>query len=365
MRLINMDAKDLQIAQLKALLERKDAELSRVESQLQSIQSQHAATTDQFSRSLEEKNQQIEQLELHIKRLLRTIRGSRQERINPDQLLLFSETELKHLADELEQAQKEAAAKKQSPEPEQTEERNRLRSGGRRPLPQHLPREVKRYELSEAERVCPCCGELRQEIDIEKSEQLDFVPGVWKVIEHQRVKYACKGCEEHVALAPKPPQPIEKGVPAPGLCARVVLSKFGDHLPLYREEDLSSRAGWLIRRSTICGWLYDLAILAEPLVMRMKHLILQSKVIHTDDTKIKMIEPQICREAKFWPYQGDWQHPYVVYDFTLDRSRNGPQKFLTNYQGYLQADAFSDTTASTLPARSKKSLAGCIRAVLV
>ncbi len=155
------------------------------------------------------------------------------------------------------------------------------------------------------------------------------------------MKYACKGCEEHVALAPKPPQPIEKGVPAPGLCARVVLSKFGDHLPLYREEDLSSRAGWLIRRSTICGWLYDLAILAEPLVMRMKHLILQSKVIHTDDTKIKMIEPQICREAKFWPYQGDWQHPYVVYDFTLDRSRNGPQKFLTNYQGYLQADAFS------------------------
>jgi hypothetical protein len=120
-----------------------------------------------------------------------------------------------------------------------------------------------------------------------------------------------------------------------------VLSKFGDHIPLYREEDMHSRTGWLLRRSTICGWLCELGILSEPLVMRKKSLILQSRVIHTDDTKIKMIEPHICREAKFWPYQGDWLHPYVVFDFTLDRTRNGPQDFLKDYQGYLQADAFS------------------------
>lgn len=122
------------------------------------------------------------------------------------------------------------------------------------------------------------------------------------------------------------------------LCAYVILSKFGDHLPLYREEDLFSRMGWLIRRSTICGWLCDLGLLAEPLIMRMKHLLLQSKVIHTDDTKIKMLDIGICKEAKFWPYQGDWMHPYMVFDFTLDRSRHGPINFLANYKGYLQAD---------------------------
>ena len=76
--------------------------------------------------------------------------------------------------------------------------------------------------------------------------------------------------------------------------------------------------GWLIRRSTICDWLYELGLLIEPLVMRMKHLVLQSSVIHTDDTKIKMLDVGICTETKFWPYQGDWLHPYAVFDFTLD-----------------------------------------------
>ena len=162
---------------------------------------------------------------------------------------------------------------------------------------------------------------------METSEQLEFIPASWKVIELQRVKYACSKFEEHVAVAAKPPQPIEKGVPGPGLCAYSVLSKFGDHLPLYREEDIHSRTGWLLRRSTICGWLCELGLLVDALVLRKKHLILQSKVIHTDDTKIKMLATPICQEAKFWPYQGDWLHPYVVFDFTLDRKRYAANLF--------------------------------------
>jgi hypothetical protein len=122
-------------------------------------------------------------------------------------------------------------------------------------------------------------------------------------------------------------------------------------MPLYREEEIHSRAGWMIRRSTICDWLYQLGLLCEPLVMRMKHLILQSKVIHTDDTKIKMLETPICREAKFWPYQGDWLHPYAVYDFTLDRTRHGPQSFLKGFEGYLQADAYSGYDCVYAPGR--------------
>ena len=183
---------------------------------------------------------------------------------------------------------------------------------------------------------------------------MEYVPAHWKAIEHHRVKYSCTACQENVTVAPKPPQPIEKGLPGPGLCAYSVLSKFGDHLPLYREEDIHSRAGHTIRRSTICNWLYQLGLLVEPLVMRMKHLVLQSKVIHTDDTKIKMLEPGVCREAKFWPYHGDWLHNYVVFDFTLDRKRFGPQRFLESFEGYLQADAYSGYDCVYAPGKVKE-----------
>ncbi|MGI9473330.1 MAG: IS66 family transposase [Rubripirellula sp.] len=132
-------------------------------------------------------------------------------------------------------------------------------------------------------------------------------------------------------------------MPAPGLCAHTVLSKFGDHQPLYRQEDIHSRLGMTIRRSTLCGWQAALAELAKPLVDRMKFLVLQSRVIHTDDTSIKMLEPGrgTTRTCKFWPYLGDWLHPYAVYDFTLSRERDGPAKFLAGFRGYLQADAYS------------------------
>lgn len=157
------------------------------------------------------------------------------------------------------------------------------------------------------------------------------------------MKYACRNCQKHVAVGSKPPQPIKKGLPGPGLCAHTVLSKFGDHQPMYRQEDIHSRWGMTIRRSTLCGWQASLATLAGPLVERMKYLILQSKVVHTDDTSIKMLAPGTgqTRTAKFWPYLGDWLHPYAVYDFTLSRERDGPCEFLNGYGGYLQADAYS------------------------
>jgi transposase len=340
-----MDAKDMLINELEAQLNGKDEQLSRTLAQLQEATIQHKSVTEQFTQQLEEKSHQIALLEKTIKRLLSSVRGSRQERINPDQLLLFSEEELKQIAQELQQqenAQAESSSETLSEAQDDTQQDEpEPKKPRRRQLPTNLPKEVRRHELSEEERKCPCCGEIRCEMGVETSQQVEFVPAVFKIIEHQRVQYACKSCEENVAIAPKPPQPIEKGIPASGLCSYVVLSKFGDHLPLYREEDLFSRMGWLIRRSTICGWLCELGLLVEPLVMRMKHLLLQSHVIHTDDTKIKMLDTGICREAKFWPYQGDWLHPYVVFDFTLDRSRYGPKNFLQNYRGYLQADAYS------------------------
>jgi transposase len=363
-RYMSMDAKDLLIEQLKAQLLR----------QAEEFQAQLSATTSQFSEQLQAKDSLIASLQQQIKRLMITVRGSRQERINPDQLLLFTEAEIRQLADELEQAKQTAeGTSDQEPNGEVLDDDSQAGAAdstgdkltgtdkpaqhnhrGRRRLPVSMPREIRRHELSEEDRKCPCCGDLRKEFGVEVSEQLEYVPAHWKAVEHHRVKYCCTACQENVAVAPKPPQPIEKGLPGPGLCAYSVLSKFGDHLPLYREEDIHSRAGHMIRRSTICNWLYELGLLVEPLVMRMKHLILQSTVIHTDDTKIKMLQPGICQEAKFWPYHGDWLHNYVVFDFTLDRKRFGPQRFLENYEGYLQADAYSGYDCVYAPGKVKE-----------
>jgi transposase len=368
MRYICMDAKDEFINELKkklqrseaqlqhsqAQLQRKDVELGRALSELTQTQSQlaeaatqleltnsqHSATSEQFTQSLAQKDRELAELKHQIKLLIQRIRGSRQERINPDQLLLFSVEELQQLAKELEEQSAGGEDEAMEPDPSANPTGGKKKHG-RKALPQNLPREIVRHELSDDERKCPSCGETRIEIGVESSQQLEFVPAHWKVIQHDRVKYACKCCQENVAIATKPPQPIEKGLPGPGLCAFTVLSKFGDHIPLYREEDMHSRAGRMIRRSTLCEWLFTLAKLANPLVMRMKHLLLQSQVIHTDDTKIKMLQLGTCQEAKFWPYLGDWLHRYAVYDFTLDRKRDGPLNFLQGYRGYVQADAYS------------------------
>ena len=313
-------------------------ENERLKKSLAESQAQHEAVKAQFTESLEEKQRTISTLEHQLKLLLQKIKGSRQERIDPDQLLLFSPDELQEMADQMGLGR---------PEEDLIDDRptgKRRKSPGRvGKLPEHLKREIIRHELSLEERLCPCCGEERQEIGVESSEQLEWIPARLKVLQHDRVKYACRGCQEHVAIANKPPQPIEKGLPGPGLCAHTTLSKFGDHIPHYRQEDIHSRLGMTIRRSTLCGWQAALAELALPLVMRKKFLILQSQVIHTDDTSIKMLQPGrgTTQTAKFWPYLGDWLHPYAVYDFTLTRERDGPQKFLEGFKGYLQADAYS------------------------
>lgn len=334
---IDMNATDLrnENERLKEWLARSQRELSESHAQQQAI-------TEQFTQTLAGKDRNIAALEHQIKLLLQRIRGSRQERIDPDQLLLFSLAELQEIAAQLEQDALQDAPP--SDLIEDTRGPRRRKSPGRvGKLPEHLPREIIRHELTEAERACPCCGEVRQEIGVESSEQLELIPAQLKILQHDRVKYACRACEEHVAIADKPPQPIEKGLPGPGLCAHTVLSKFGDHQPMYRQEDIHSRLGCTIRRSTLCGWQATLAELARPLVDRMKHLVLASKVIHTDDTSIQMLEPGrgTTRTCKFWPYLGDWLHPYAVYDFTLSRERDGPAQFLKGFRGYLQADAYS------------------------
>jgi transposase len=337
-------------AALQALLlrerERFDAVQTRLQAERESLlqvqereREQLTAIRAQLEQTVQSQQRKIDQQQHEIARLLRRLYGPRQERIDPDQLTLFSGEELTALAEEL-----------ALPAPEQTAEESpgtassqqRRRGHGRRALPEHLPREQRRYELPEPERVCPCCGDVRREIGQETSEQLEYVPASFQVIEHVRVKYACRRCEEQVALAPKPPQPIDKGLPGPGLVAQTVLSKYGDHAPLYRQEDIFSRHGVTIRRSTLCDWIAAAADLAQPLYERMCRRVRESKVIHTDDTSVPLLDPLLghARPARFWAYIGDAAHPYSVYEFTESRKRDGPARWLEGFSGYLQADAY-------------------------
>lgn len=299
---------------------------------------QHTQVVAHFEQTVRAQEHTIRRQEQELARLLRRLYGPKQERIDPDQLTLFDAHELQALAAELQQD-----AEPQTDGASATTRRRRRRGHGRQPLPAHLPREQVVSALSEDERRCPCCGETREEIGRETSEQLEFVPASYKVIEHVRLKYACRRCQEHVVIAPPPSQkPIDKGLPGPGLLAQTVLAKYGDHVPLYRQEDIAARHGIVLRRSTLCGWIAAAADLAAPLYERLCALVRQSRLIHTDDTSVKLLDglSTQARTARFWAYIGDRRHPYTAYHFTDSRKRDGPVEFLAGFAGYLQADAY-------------------------
>ncbi len=168
------------------------------------------------------------------------------------------------------------------------------------------------------------------------------MPASLVVIEEVCQKYACpKGCT--VVTAEKPMAPIEKGLPGPGLLAQVAVSKYGDHLPLHRQADIFRRQGVELSRQTMCDWMRACADLVSPLYELMKQRVLGSKAVQTDDTPVPVLDPELprTRTGRIWTYVGDDEHPYTVYDYTPSRSRDGPEEFLKEFRGFLQADAYS------------------------
>ena len=204
----------------------------------------------QQAETIRESQRRIEQLEHQVELLLRRQFGPRRESVDPDQLRLFSEDALDGVAED---------TGEKSPEPEDVKPKRKWRRRGRQKLPEGLPRKRVEYELSAEELPCPDCGQSRTKIGEELSEQLEYVPSSLFIIVHARFRYACRPCQEHVALADKPPQPIDKGLPGPGLLAQTITSKYSDHLPLYRLEDIFARHGVELSRSTLCGWMASCA----------------------------------------------------------------------------------------------------------
>jgi transposase len=158
-----------------------------------------------------------------------------------------------------------------------------------------------------------------------------------------RIVYACPACEAQVVIAERLPEPIDKGLPGPGLLAYVAVSKYADHLPLYRLEGIFRRSGVELSRSTMCGWMAVAAELLEPIVKRMLSLILTSRVVQNDDTTVPVQDHsgQGIKTGRLWVAIGDHDHPYVVYTYTPDRGAAGPREIFKDFRGYLQADAYS------------------------
>ena len=230
------------------------------------------------------------------------------------------------------------------PEPEL---RRVKRRKGRRALAnfENLPVTTHVYELSAEERLCPCCGVERKEIGSEESWQIEYIPGHFERLEHVRKKYACPSCERkgenpQIEVAAKAETAIEKGLAGPGLLAFIVTSKFADYLPLYRLEDIFERQGFEISRATQSVWCGDVADVVEPLYQRMAERVRKSHVVATDDTVLPMLSPGQTHPARMWVYVGDESNPYNVFDFTLNRGRDGPKQFLKEYTQVLLADAY-------------------------
>lgn len=235
---------------------------------------------------------------------------------------------------------------------------------GRRALPAGLPRVDVIHDLPTQDQVCSC-GKRMLRLGEEVSEQLDYVPSRLQVIRHIRPKYFCAGphADQGARFVARelPLQPVARGLAAPGLLAHLLVSKYDDHLPLYRQEEIFARQQIDLPRSTLCDWVQACAELCRPLYEAMKNRVLSGRVIHTDDTNVPTQRRaegadacgdlegetrsralrQTLGKGYLWVYAGDQANPYTVFDYTPDRSRDGPREFLGKYRGYLQCDAYS------------------------
>jgi len=215
------------------------------------------------------------------------------------------------------------------------------RHPGRNPFPEHLPREVVEIPLSEEEKSCSHCGAEKANLPAEITRELERIPARLFVREYHRQKCACRACGGEVTTAPAPSRPIEKGIAGPGLLAQVVVDKFADHLPLYRQEKRFRREGVELSRKTLCGWLKQLDPYIGHIVAAMKSNLLEADYIQADETPVAVQKPEKRgknHQGYLWVY-GRPKGP-VVFDFQMSRAREGPVNFLGDYEGILQHDGY-------------------------
>jgi transposase len=326
-------------ASLKAVI--RSLLLERADQRQRAEQQQHRVEREQ--RRAEDLHIENLRLQMELERFRRWYYGPRADRLQSAgdlaQLLLTFAEAMDHKP-----VHPDDVAERTEPE----EELRRVkRRKGRRNLANfdNLPVTTQVYELNAEQRACPCCGVERKEIGADESWQVEYLPGHFERIHHVRKKYACTGCESNgenpwIEAAAKPETAIDKGMAGPGLLAYIVTSKFSDYMPLYRLEDIFQRQGFEISRATQSVWCGDVADLVEPLYELMAERVRASHVVATDDTIMPMLSKGKAANARMWVYVGDDAHPYNVFDFTLNRGRDGPKYFLKDYRQVLLADGY-------------------------
>jgi transposase len=215
----------------------------------------------------------------------------------------------------------------------------RRRPTGRRPLPGHLPRRRVEIDVPAADQQC-ACGQAKTRIGESVAEKLEYEPASFVVIETVRAKYACPHCHDGVVEAPAPPQAIEKGLAGAGLLAHVVVSKYVDHLPLYRLEQIFAREQIDLSRTTLCEWVAAVATALAPIGEQLRREIVGTSYLQTDDTSVTVLDERGgSYKGRLWTYL-DPIGRQVVFDATRTHERDGPDRFLADFHGTLQADAY-------------------------
>ena len=215
----------------------------------------------------------------------------------------------------------------------------------RRPLPDHLPREEIVHETACA---CPACGGMLRPLGEDVSEMLEYVPGRYQVIRHVRPKLSCSRCQTIVQAA-APSRPIARGLAGPGFLAHVLVSKYADHLPLYRQSQIYEREGLELDRSTLADWVGGAAELLQPLVATLGRYVMAGHKVHADDTPVPVLCPGrgTTKQGRLWTYVRDdrpaagTEPPAVLFRYSPDRKGERPQAHLEPFRGVLQADAYA------------------------
>ncbi|MCP5005804.1 MAG: IS66 family transposase [Planctomycetes bacterium] len=296
------------LAELKKLLLQKDEEIAALQAEISSLYEKfNIAQQKQFGKSSE---------------------------VHPGHGEVFNEAEVE-VADEA-----PAAEPKKKPK--------------RRPLPVDLPRDEKIHDINESDKTCTCCGGELHEIDRMRSEKLVFIPAQIKVVEHVRLKYGCRCCDNNginskIKIAPVPASPIPKGIATSSLLSQIVVSKYQYGLPLYRQESMFEQHGISLSRKTMSDWMIKCSALLTPLVRRLQDILLQQPVIHADETPLTVIREDkvncymwvYCSGSDALENQPDEMNNIVLFDYQNSRAGSCPVDYLQGYNGYLQVDGYA------------------------
>jgi transposase len=336
------DLTRLDAASLRNMVVKQQAQISCREQELERLHAQISSQDEEVERleqQVSSHGAEIERLRMIIARLQRLQFGRKSEKIQRqlEQLELQLEDLEARTAEEQQQAEQtrpnavsvKAAAHKP-----------------RRALPDHLPREVEMHEPRD--KGCPDCGGALSKLGEDVSEVLEYVPARFKVIRHVRPKLSCTKCDA-IVQAEAPSRPIERGLAGPGLLAHVLVSKYADHLPLYRQAEIYAREGVELERSTLADWVGATSELLKPLNEALRRYVMSGRKLHADDTPIPVLAPGEGKTklGRLWSYvrddrpAGDVAAPAVWFTYSPDRRGEHPHRHLAIFQGTLQADGYA------------------------